>query len=67
MIQVTSEIATGQFFDELVEADGQARPGADSLLNFLQDLSPQVLSESAQPSRLQSKARAFHFWCIPIP
>ena len=36
------EIATGQFFDELVEADGQARPGADSLLNFLQDLSPQV-------------------------
>jgi len=45
VIQVTPEIAAGQFFDELIKADGQARPGADSLLNFLKDLSPEILSE----------------------
>ena len=61
MIQVTSEIATGQFFDELVEADGQARPGADSLLNFLQDLSPQVLSEKRAALEAAIKSQGISF------
>ena len=61
MIQVTSEIATGQFFDELVEADGQARPGADSLLNFLQDLSPQVLSEKRAALEAAIKCQGISF------
>ena len=61
MIQVTSEIATGQFFDELVEADGQARPGADSLLNFLQDLSPQVLSEKRATLEAAIKSQGISF------
>jgi uncharacterized circularly permuted ATP-grasp superfamily protein len=61
VIQVTSEIATGQFFDELVEADGQARPGADSLLNFLQDLSPQVLSEKRAALEAAIKSQGISF------
>ena len=61
MIQVTPEIATGQFFDELVEADGQARPGADSLLNFLQDLSPQVLSEKRAALEAAIKSQGISF------
>ena len=61
MIQVTSEIATGQFFDELVEAEGQARPGADSLLNFLQDLSPQVLSEKRAALEAAIKSQGISF------
>ena len=55
------EIATGQFFDELVEADGQARPGADSLLNFLQDLSPQVLSEKRAALEAAIKSQGISF------
>jgi len=61
VIQVTSEIATGQFFDELVEADGQARPGADSLLNLLQDLSPQVLSEKRAALEAAIKSQGISF------
>ena len=55
------EIAAGQFFDELIKADGRARPGADSLLNFLKDLSPEVLSEKELPEAA-IKSQGISFW-----
>ena len=61
MIQVTPEIAAGQFFDELIKADGQARPGADSLLNFLKQLSPQVLSEKRAALEAAIKSQGISF------
>ncbi len=61
MIQVTPEIAAGQFFDELIKADGQARPGADSLLNFLKELSPQVLSEKRAALEAAIKSQGISF------
>ncbi|MEC8695130.1 MAG: circularly permuted type 2 ATP-grasp protein [Pseudomonadota bacterium] len=61
MIQVTPEIAAGQFFDELIKANGQARPGADSLLNFLQELSPQVLSEKRAALEAAIKSQGISF------
>ncbi|MEE2820459.1 MAG: circularly permuted type 2 ATP-grasp protein [Pseudomonadota bacterium] len=61
MIQVTPEIAAGQFFDELIKADGQARPGADSLLNFLKELSPDVLSEKRAALEAAIKSRGISF------
>ena len=61
MIQVTSEIAAGQFFDELIKADGRARPGADSLLNFLKDLSPEVLSEKRTALEAAIKSQGISF------
>ena len=61
MIQVTPEIAAGQFFDELIKANGQARPGADSLLNFLKELSPQVLSEKRAALEAAIKSQGISF------
>jgi uncharacterized circularly permuted ATP-grasp superfamily protein len=61
VIQVTPEIAAGQFFDELIKADGQARPGADSLLNFLKDLSPEVLSEKRTALEAAIKSQGISF------
>ena len=61
MIQVTPEIAAGQFFDELNRADGEARPGADSLLKFLTDLSPEVLSEKRTALEAAIKSQGISF------
>ncbi|MDC3058428.1 circularly permuted type 2 ATP-grasp protein [Litorivicinus sp.] len=61
MIQVTPEIAAGKFFDELIKANGQARPGADSLLNFLKELSPQVLSEKRAALEAAIKSQGISF------
>lgn len=61
MIQVTPEIAAGKFFDELIKANGQARPGADSLLNFLKKLSPQVLSEKRAALEAAIKSQGISF------
>ena len=61
MIQVTPEIAAGQFFDELIKANGQARPGADSLLNFLKGLSPQVLSDKRAALEAAIKSQGISF------
>ena len=61
MIQVTPEIAAGQFFDELIRADGEARPGADSLLKFLTDLSPEVLSEKRTALEAAIKSQGISF------
>ena len=61
MIQVTPEIAAGQFFDELIKADGRARPGADSLLNFLKELSPQVLSDKRAALEAAIKSQGISF------
>ena len=61
MIQVTHEIATGRFFDELIKPDGHARPGAESLLNFLKDLSPKVLSERRTALEAAIKSQGISF------
>jgi uncharacterized circularly permuted ATP-grasp superfamily protein len=61
VIQVTPEIAAGQFFDELIRADGEARPGADSLLKFLTDLSPEVLSEKRTALEAAIKSQGISF------
>jgi len=61
VIQVTPEIAAGQFFDELIRADGEARPGADSLLKFLKDLSPEVLSEKRTALEAAIKSQGISF------
>lgn len=61
MIQVTNDILTGRFFDELIRADGAPRPGAQSLLNFLKDLSPEVLSERMLALNAAIKSQGISF------
>ncbi|MDC1466867.1 circularly permuted type 2 ATP-grasp protein [Litorivicinus sp.] len=61
MIQVTNDVAAGRFFDELIKEDGSPRPGADSLLKFLMDLSPDVLSEKVVALEAAIKSQGISF------
>ncbi len=61
MIQVTGDIAAGRIFDELIQADGSARPGADSLLKFFQELSPDVLAEKVAALDAMIKSQGISF------
>lgn len=61
MIQVTDDISTGRLFDELVQADGSARPGAESLLQFFQALSPEVLHEKQAALEAAIKSQGISF------
>lgn len=61
MIQVTPDIAAGRIYDELINADGSPRPGAHSLLKFLQELSPEVLAEKGQALEAVIKSQGISF------
>lgn len=61
MIQVTGDIAAGRIFDELIQADGSPRPGADSLLKIFQELSPDVLAEKVSALDAMIKSQGISF------
>ena len=61
MIQVTDAIRSGQIFDELIRDDGSPRPGAERLIDFLRQLSPEVLSARHQALEAAIKSQGISF------
>ena len=61
MIQVSDDISNGRFFDELLKPDGTARPGAESLLEFFNALSPEVLNERRTALEAAIKSQGISF------
>jgi uncharacterized circularly permuted ATP-grasp superfamily protein len=61
MHQLWNQYNASAFYDELITADGQARPEADTLLQYLRSLSPQDIAARRQVAEATIKAMGVTF------